>query len=114
MKWRFDLAEIENEKLFNIFKTERVKIENKSFEKTIDISIKITKKLKWKKIETKNEVDCNSDTFTDIFDLPQRSDKKWRIRSSACCESSFNDELDSNFNRNLDNNMRSHIKSIQA
>ena len=57
MKWRLDFVEIENEKLFNIFKTKRVKIENKFFEKTIDISIKITKKLKWKKIETKNEVD---------------------------------------------------------
>ena len=57
MKWRFDLAEIENEKLFNIFKTECVKIENEFFEKTINISIKITKKLKWKKIETENEVD---------------------------------------------------------
>ena len=34
-----------------------VKIENKFLKKTIDISIKITKKLKWKKIKTKNEVD---------------------------------------------------------
>ena len=57
MKWRFDFVEIENEKLFNIFETERVKIENEFFKKIIDISIKITKKSKWEKIETKNEVD---------------------------------------------------------
>ena len=56
-KWRLDFAEIENEKLFNIFKTKRVKIENEFFKKTINISIKITKKSKWKKIETKNEAD---------------------------------------------------------
>ena len=57
MKWRFDFAEIENKKLFNIFKTERVKIENEFFEEKIDILIKITKKTKWKNIKTKNEVD---------------------------------------------------------
>ena len=56
-KWRLNLAKIENEKLFNIFKAERVKIENEFFEKTINISIKVTKKSKWKKIETKNEID---------------------------------------------------------
>ena len=56
-KWRFDLAEIENEKLFNIFETKRVKIENEFFKKIIDISIRITKESKWKKIEMKNEVD---------------------------------------------------------
>ena len=43
--------------MFNIFEAERVKIENEFFEKIINISIKITKKLKWKKIETKNDVD---------------------------------------------------------
>ena len=57
MKWRFDFVKIENEKLFNIFKTERVKIENEFFKKIIDILIRFTKKSKWKKIETKNEVD---------------------------------------------------------
>ena len=57
MKWRFDLVKIENEKLFNIFETKRVKIENEFFKKTINISIKITKKSKWKKIEMKNDVD---------------------------------------------------------
>ena len=56
IKWRFNLAEIENEKLFNIFEVERIKIENKFFEKIIDISIRITEKSKWKKIETKNDV----------------------------------------------------------
>ena len=45
-KWRFDFAEIENEELFNIFKTERVKIENESFEKKVDITIKIIKESK--------------------------------------------------------------------
>ena len=34
-KWRFDFVEIENEKLFNIFKAERVKIENEFFEKKL-------------------------------------------------------------------------------
>ena len=43
--------------MFDIFKTKRVRIENKFFEKTINISIKIIKKLKWKKIETKNDAD---------------------------------------------------------
>ena len=43
--------------MFNIFETERVRIENKFFEKIIDILIRITKKLKWKKIETENETD---------------------------------------------------------
>ena len=57
MKWRFDFAEIKNEKLFNIFETKRVKIENEFFEKRIDISVKVTKKSKWKKIKTKNDVD---------------------------------------------------------
>ena len=57
MKWRFDLVKIENEKLFNIFKTEHVKVESKFFEKINNISIKIMKKLKWKKIEMKNEAD---------------------------------------------------------
>ena len=56
-KWRLNLVKIENEKLFNIFEAERVKIENKFLEKTIDILIKITKKSKWKKIEMKNEAD---------------------------------------------------------
>ena len=56
-KWWFNLVKIENEKLFNILETERVKVENEFFEKIINISIKITKKSKWKKIETKNEVD---------------------------------------------------------
>ena len=56
-KWQFNFIEIENEKLFNILEIKRVKIENKFFEKTIDISIKITKKLKWKKIKMKNEAD---------------------------------------------------------
>ena len=55
-KWRLDLAEIENEKLFNIFETERVKIENEFLEKEVDISIRITKKTKWKNIKMKNEV----------------------------------------------------------
>ena len=57
MKWRLDFAEIENEKLFNILKAECVKIENKFLEKKVDISIKITKKSKWKKIKTKNDID---------------------------------------------------------
>ena len=57
VKWRFDFIEVENEKLFNIFEIKRVKIENEFLEKIIDISIKITKKSKWKKIETKNDVD---------------------------------------------------------
>ena len=56
-KWRFDFAEIENEKLFNIFETKCVKIENKFFEKKVDISIKITKKTKWENIKTKNQID---------------------------------------------------------
>ena len=56
-KWRLDFIEIENKKLFNILEAKRVKIENEFFEKTIDTSIKITKKSKWKKIETKNEAD---------------------------------------------------------
>ena len=57
VKWWFNFAEIKNEKLFNIFEIKRVKIENEFFEKIIDISIKFTKKSKWKKIETKNEID---------------------------------------------------------
>ena len=57
IKWQFDFVEVENEKLFNILKTERVKIENEFFKKKTDITIKITKKLKWKKIKTKNEAD---------------------------------------------------------
>ena len=56
-KWRFDLVEIENEKLFNIFEIKRVKIENEFFKKKIDILIKITKKSKWKKIKMKNDID---------------------------------------------------------
>ena len=56
-KWRLDFAEIENEKLLNILETKRVKVENEFFEKTADISVKVTKKSKWKKIETKNETD---------------------------------------------------------
>ena len=57
MKWRFDFVEIENGKLFNIFETEDVKVENKFFKKKIDITIRITKKSKWKNIKTKNEID---------------------------------------------------------
>ena len=57
MKWQLDFVKIENEKLFNIFKTERVKIENEFFKKIIDISIKITKKSKWKKIKTEDDAD---------------------------------------------------------
>ena len=55
-KWRFNFAEIKNKKLFNILKTECVKIENKFFKK-IDILNKITKKTKWKNIKIKDEVD---------------------------------------------------------
>ena len=57
IKWRFDLAEIENKKLFNIVKTKCVKIENESFKKKINITIKIIKKTKWKNIKIKNEAD---------------------------------------------------------
>ena len=57
---------------------------------------------------------CNNDTFTDIFDLFQRFNKRWRIRFSVCCESSFDDKFNNNFDNNLNNDMRSHIKSIQA
>ena len=56
-KWRLDLAEVENKKLFNILETECVRIEDKFFKKTVDISVRITKKSKWKEIETKNKVD---------------------------------------------------------
>ena len=56
-KWRFNFVEIENEELFNILETERVRIENEFFEKAINTSVRITKKSKWKKIETKNEAD---------------------------------------------------------
>ena len=56
-KWRFDFVKIENKKLFNIFEAEHVKIKNEFLEKTADISIKIMKKLKWKKIKIKNDVD---------------------------------------------------------
>ena len=56
----------------------------------------------------------NSDTFTDIFDLFQRSDKRWRIRFNVCCELSLSDKFDNNFNNDFDNDMRSHIKSIKT
>ena len=57
MKWRFDFAEIENKKLFNIFEAECVKIKNEFLKKTTDIFVRFTKKLKWKKIKMKNETD---------------------------------------------------------
>ena len=62
----------------------------------------------------KKENNYNNDIFIDIFNLFQRLDKRWRIKSNACCESSFDDEFNNNFDNDLDNNMRSHIKSIRT
>ena len=62
MKWRLDLVEIKNEKLFNILETKRAKIENEFFEKRVDISIRIIKKIKWKNIKMKDEADVVTTT----------------------------------------------------
>ena len=71
----------------------------------------------WKSVFKKKN-NCNNNIFVDIFNLSQRSDRRWRIKFSVCCESSFNDEFNNNFNNNfdndLDNDMRSHIKLIRA
>ena len=32
---------------------------------------------------------CNSDIFTDIFDLSQRFDIRWRIKVNVCCKLMF-------------------------
>ena len=60
-----------------------------------------------------SEFICNSDTFIDIFDILQRSDKRWWMKSNVCCESSLDDEFNNNLDSDLNNDMRSHIKSIR-
>ena len=67
----------------------------------------------WKSM-LKRKSNCNNDIFINIFGLFQRFDKRWRIRSSACCESSLDDELNNNLDKDFDNDMRSHIKSIRT